>query len=106
MTIILNLVLLRQGRWQLGTRIASLLIEGLNIFILAWLLIGPSVLSANVLDRMFPTLQDVPVPPVGSALKLAFLVALIVTVIETVAKIYRTWQSQARATLPSLDAQV
>ena len=98
-TITLNLVLLRQGRWQLGTRIASLLIQGWEIFVLAWLLVGPSVLSANVWDRMFPTLQNVPVPPVDSALRLAFLVALIVTVIETVVKIYRTWQSQPKATL-------
>jgi len=92
LTIILNLVLLRQGRWQLGTRIADLLIRGFGIFILAWLFVGPSILNANVLDRMFPFTQYAPVPPVDSALKLAFLVALIVTVIETVIKIYHTLQ--------------
>jgi len=105
LTIILNLVLLRQGRWQLGTRIAGLLIQGFDIFILAWLLVGPSILNANVLNRMFPIIQDAPIPPVASALKLAFLVALIVTVIETVIKIHHTLQSQAKATLPSIDAQ-
>jgi len=105
LTIILNLVLLRQGRWQLGTRIADLLIQGFDIFILAWLLVGPSILNANVLDRMFPIMQYMPVPPVASALKLAFLVALIVTVIETVIKIHHTWRSQAKATLPSIDVQ-
>ena len=105
LTIVLNLVLLRQGRWQLGTRIASLFAKVLDIFILARLLIGPSVLSANVWDRMPPMLQNVPALPVDSALKLAFLVALVVTVIETVGKVYRTWQSQAGASLPSVKVQ-
>lgn len=105
LTIILNLVLLRQGRWRLGTRIADLLLRGFDIFILAWLLVGPSILNANALDRMFPIMQYTPVPLVDSALKLAFLVALVVTIIETVIKIYHTLQSQAKATLPSIDVQ-
>ncbi|MDY6877466.1 MAG: hypothetical protein SWK90_14875 [Chloroflexota bacterium] len=105
LTIILNLVLLRQGRWQLGTRIANLLIQGFDVFILARLLLGPSILNANVLNGMFPVTQYMPASPVDSALRLAFLVALIVTVIETVVKIWRTWQSRARATLPLSDVQ-
>ncbi len=102
LTIILNLVLLRQGRWQVSTRIANLFIRGFDIFILARLLLGPSILNVSLLDTMLPLMQDAPIPPVASALKLAFLVALIVTVIETVIKIYHTWQSQARATLPTI----
>jgi hypothetical protein len=105
LTIILNLVLLRQGRWQPGTRIADLLLRGLDIFILAWLLVGPSILSTKVLNTMFSGMQDAPVPPVAGALKLAFLVALIVTVIETVSKLYRVLRSQAKVTLPSIDVQ-
>ncbi|MCP4538985.1 MAG: hypothetical protein GY832_17760 [Chloroflexi bacterium] len=105
LTIILNLVLLRQGRWQMGTRIAELLIQGLDIFLLAWLLVGPSVLNAEALDKMFPIALQIPAPPIDGALRLAFVVALIVTIIETVVKIYRTWQVQTEATLPSLDAQ-
>ncbi len=102
LTIILNLVLLRQGRWQLGTRIAHVLVEGLDIFILAWLLIGPSVLSARTLDKMFPLAQT-PAPPIDGALRLAFLVALIVTVIETLVRVYRMWQFQTEATSPEIE---
>jgi hypothetical protein len=97
LTIISNLVLLRQGRWQLGTRIANVLIQGLDIFILAWMLIGPSILNARTLDKMFPITLQIPVPPIDGALRLAFLVALIVTVIETAVKIWRIWQSQTEA---------
>lgn len=90
LTVVLNLVLLRQGRWQLGTRIADLLLHGFDAFILARLLLGPSILSDEVLNTMFPSIQYAPVPPVASALKLAFLVALVVIVIETAIKLYRT----------------
>ena len=99
LTIVLNLVLLRQGRWQPLTRIADLLIQGLGIFILAKLLVGPSILNANVLNGMFPVMQFAPASPVDGALRLAFLVALIVTAIETVLKIRRVWQSRTEATL-------
>jgi hypothetical protein len=99
LTIVLNLVLLRQGRWQLGTRIAELFIQGFGIFILARLLVGPSILNADVLNGMFPVMEFTPASPVDGALRLAFLVALIVTTIETVLKIRRIWQSRAEATL-------
>jgi hypothetical protein len=97
--IVLNLILLRQGRWQLGTRIASLLLEGLDMYILVRLITGPSILSANVLDQIRMTVPGMPIPPVTSTLKLAFLIALIVIVVETVIKIYRLVRSQSKATL-------
>jgi hypothetical protein len=103
LTIILNLVLLRQGRWQLATRIADLLFRGFDVYILARLLSGPSILRAEALTSMLP--EGAPVPPVASALKLAFLVALIVTAIEAVIRIPRILRSQAEAALPSIDAQ-
>jgi hypothetical protein len=101
LTIAFNLVLLRQGRWQLGTRIADLLLQGFDIFILARLLSGPSILDGEVLYAMLPVMRDVPIPPIDSALRLAFVVALIVSVITTAAKLHRTWWSQAKATLRS-----
>jgi hypothetical protein len=105
LTIVLNLVLLRQGRWQLSTRIVDLLLRGFDIFILVWLLVGPSIVNPSVLNGMFPVMPFTPAPPVDGALRLAFLVALIVTVIETVVKIYRTFQSQVKTALPLIDAQ-
>jgi hypothetical protein len=101
LTIILNLILLRQGRWQLGTRIADLLLHGFDVFILVRLLLGPSILSTKALTAMLPV--GAPIPPVASALNLAFLVAVIVIVIETAVKIRRTWQSRPKTTLPLLD---
>jgi hypothetical protein len=105
LTIVLNLVLLRQGHWQLGTRIADLLIRGFDIFILARLLVEPSILNASVLNSMFPVMQYAPASPVDGALRLAFFVALIVSIIDTVVKIRRIWQSQTEVILPPLDAQ-
>ncbi len=102
LTIVLNLVLLRQGRWQPGTRIAELLIQGFGILILVRLLVGPSILNADVLNGMFPVMGFTPASPVNGALKLAFLVALIVTVVDTGGKIYRIWQSQTEAMPPSV----
>ena len=103
LTIILNLVLLRQGRWQLGTRFADLLLHGFDVFILARLLLGPSILRGTALTALLPA--GAPVPPVDSALKLAFFVALVVTAIETAIKLYRTLQPQANPALASIDAQ-
>jgi hypothetical protein len=105
LTIVLNLILLRQGRWQLGTRIASLPLEGLDIYILVRLIAGPSILSANVLDQMRVIMPSIPIPPVTSTLKLAFLIALIVIVVETAIKVYRLVRSQSTATLSPIDAQ-
>jgi len=102
LTILLSLVLLRQGRWQLGTRIADLLLQGLDIFILSRLALGPSILRANLWD-MFPVLSDVPVPPLDSALRLAFIVALTVTVIKAVVDLYRLVRPRLAANLPALE---
>jgi hypothetical protein len=102
LTIILNLILLRQGRWQLGTRIADLLLRGFDISILARLLAGPSILSAQALTSMLP--EGSPVPPVASALKLAFLVALIVIAIDTAIRVPRLLRSQAESAVPAIGA--
>jgi len=89
LTIVLNLVLLRQLRWQFITSLAALLLEVFDIYILARLLTGPSVINGPVLDSIFPVLEDIPVPPVDGALRLAFAVALVVTAVTTVIKAYR-----------------
>ncbi|MBN1877265.1 MAG: hypothetical protein JXA33_23785 [Anaerolineae bacterium] len=103
LTIMLNLVLLRQGRWQLGSRIADLLFQGLDIFILVRMVSGPSVLHDNIFEIL--TMQDTPVPSVDSALRLALLVALIVVIIETVRKLYRLLRSESRTAFPTIDTQ-
>lgn len=102
LTIVLNLVLLRQMRWQLGTSLVVLFLEVFDIYILARLLSGPSVLDISVFESIFPVLKDVPVLPVDAALRLAFAVALVVTIVMTVIKAYRLIRNHASVTLPAI----
>jgi hypothetical protein len=92
LTIVLDLVLLRQGRWQLGTRIADICFHGLDIFILSRLLAGPSVLNAEafrvILDHA-PEASETLLRLTDSGIRIGLLVALIVTIVEILASIYR-----------------
>ena len=92
LSIVLNLVLLRQGRWQLGTRIADVMFHGLDIYILSRLLGGPPIINPEALQAMFaavPGTADVLQNLANSGLRIAFLVALVVTIFEVVSKVYR-----------------
>jgi len=100
--IIQNLVLLRQQRWQLGTRISDLCLHGLDIFILGWILIGPSILS----DSLFAAMSEISstlASLINNVHKLAFGVVLVITIIETVGKLYRIIQSQTKVKAPVAD---
>ncbi|HNT76817.1 MAG TPA: hypothetical protein PKH77_17545 [Anaerolineae bacterium] len=91
LTILLNLALLRQGRWQLGTRIADLLFHGLDIYILGRLLSGPSVVNVDALRVAFinaPEVTDIMTRLLDSGLKIGFLIALIVTLVEVATRVY------------------
>ncbi len=94
MTIVLNLVLLRQGRWQKGTRIADFLLDVCDILILAWLVLGPSIVDVDVLRSMLPAMADVPLQPLVGGIRLAFLVALVVLGIQTAVRLYHLVQSK------------
>ncbi len=103
LTIVQNLVLLRQRRWQLGTHISDLCLHGFDIFILTWMLLGPSVLNAATINTLFAAIANAEgtlVSLMNSALKLAFVVALVITIIETVQKLYRIIQSRAKIEVP------
>ncbi len=102
LTIVLNLMLLRQLRWQMSTSLAGLFLKIFDIYILSRLVSGTSILDAKVLDSIFPVLKDIPVPPVDAALRLAFTVALVVTVVMTVIKAVRFVRDQTSVTLPTL----
>ena len=71
LTIVLNLVLLRQMRWQLGTSLAALFLEIFDIYILIRLVSGPSIINLHHWENLIPGLPFVPVPPVDAALRLA-----------------------------------
>lgn len=102
LTILLNLVLLRQMRWQFTTSLAAFLLDVFDIYILARLLSGPSVIDLSVLHSIFPVLDDVPMPPIDGSLRLAFAVALIVTIVMTVIKGYRLVRDRTMVRLPSM----
>jgi len=92
LTILLDVVLLRQGRWQLGTRIADLLFHSFDIYILGRLLSGPSVINAEALRVAFaaaPEAAETLLPLLDNGLKIGFLIALIVVIINVLYKIYR-----------------
>jgi hypothetical protein len=94
LTIVLNLVLLRQMRWQFGTTLAARLLDIFDIYILIRLVTGPSMLDMHILESVFPVLDNIPMPPVDAALRLAFTVALVVTIVMTMIKSYRFIRDQ------------
>ena len=92
LTIGLDVVLLRQGRWQLGTRIADLLFHGLDIYILGRLLSGPAVFNPEALRvglAAAPEGVENLIRLLDGGLKIGFLIALIVTIIDVLHKLYQ-----------------
>lgn len=92
LTILLDVVLLRQGRWQLGTRITDLLFHCLDIYILGWLLRGPSIVNPEALRvglAAAPEGAETLIRLLGNGLQIGFLVALIVVIIDVLYKVYR-----------------
>ncbi len=92
LTILQDIVLLRQGRWQLGTRIADLLLHFLDIYILGRLLGGPSVVNAEALQVALagaPEAVGVLEMLLERGLQWGFLVALLVTIFEVVSRMYQ-----------------
>lgn len=92
LTILMDVVLLRQGRWQFGTRIADLLLHCLDIYILGRLLGGPSVVNAEALQAALvgaPEAVDALGMLLQRGLQIGFLVALIITILEVLSQVYR-----------------
>lgn len=99
LTIGLDVVLLRQGRWQLGTRIADLLFHGLDIYILGRLLSGPSVFNPEALRvglAAAPEAVETLIPLLDNGLKIGFLIALIVVIIDVLYKLYQLIRNARR----------
>ncbi len=92
LSIILDLVLLRQGRWQLGTRVADVLFHCLDIYILSRLLGGPSIINPESLQAMLaavPEAADLLYSMANVGLRIAFLLALLVAIIDVASRVYR-----------------
>ena len=92
LTIGLNVVLLRQGRWQLGTRIADLLFHCFDIYILGRLLSGPSIINPEALRvglAAAPEAAETLIRLLDNGLKIGFLIALIVVIMDVLYKLYQ-----------------
>jgi hypothetical protein len=92
LSIVLDLVLLRQGRWQLGTRVTDMLFHCLDIYILGRLINGPSIINPEALQAIFigaPGAADVLNRMMTNGLRIAFLIALLVTVLDVVSRVYK-----------------
>jgi len=92
LTILQDVVLLRQGRWQLGTRIADLLLHGFDIYILGRLLSGPAIVNPEALRvglAAAPEGVETLIGLLNNGLRTGFLIALIVVIFDTVYKVYR-----------------
>jgi hypothetical protein len=92
LSIVLNLVLLRQGRWQLGTRVADVLLHCLDIYILGRLINGPSIINPEAIQSMLfasPGTADLLNRMMTNGLQIAFLIALLVTIIDIASRVYK-----------------
>jgi hypothetical protein len=109
--ILLDIYLLWKGQWELLSRLVKLALNGLSIVILAFLVRGHNAWlaarsSGGFLDAIeaISSVGDGGWEIVGMhAFRLAFLVALIVTIIEVVVSIYRMIRSRMANDLSTKD---
>ena len=100
----LDIYLLWQGRWTLGSRIARLAVNGFSIAVLVLLLQGHNAwLAANGSGGFFESITGMADSLVENfqvfsmeAFRMAFGVALIVTIIETCVLLYKLVRSTMR----------
>jgi hypothetical protein len=85
--LVLNVVLLRQGRWQLVTRLVDLLLSIGGIVLIGQMLVGPSLIA--VPQGVPAELHDLLTMLLPNAVRLALIVALIATAGEGIAKLVR-----------------
>jgi len=79
LTIALNIILVRKGIWQLGTRYAYIFVHIIGIGIMVALLRGPELLTATNIATIFPLAHLL-----DNIIPIALLIAIIVSAIEMV----------------------
>lgn len=109
--ILMNIYLLWKGRWELVTRLIKLGLEGFSVVILALLVNGHTAwLSARSAGGFFDAIEAIPGIKDGAwelvgmhSFRLAFAIALIVTVIEIFVSIYRLIKSRMTSDVSAKD---
>ncbi len=105
LTIGLNVLLLRQGRWQRLTRLADFLLTIFGAFILLRMVSGPSpILSMS--DIALESLGEVFDFILSGLLKVGLIVGLIVTIGEAIHKLYLVFQGHSQTAPDLLDKSV
>lgn len=97
LSIALDLIVLRRGRWSQGTRLAKIGINILGIYVLYLLIAGHTTwLDAAGAAGFFSTIEALAEDSVANtqvlvmhAFRLAFFIALIVTALETIGLVYK-----------------
>jgi hypothetical protein len=89
--IVLNVMLLRQGRWRIATRIVDLLLTAFGGYILARMVVGPPLLTMETVqpESLRQTLETILLP----LLRLALAIGLVGTVVELVQKVIRIFRT-------------
>jgi hypothetical protein len=97
LTVGLNVVLLRQGRWQRATRLVDFLLTVFSALILYRVLAGPALLSAEAIpETSLHELYESILPILSSLLRVGLIVALIANAVEAVRKLIRVFRTTAR----------
>ena len=112
--ILLDIYLLWKGQWDTLTRIIKLGLEGFSIVILSVLVMGHNTwLAARSAGGFFQALESISNIADGSwelvgmqAFRLAFVIALIVTVIEVITSIYKMIRNKLRGDVSAKDFAV
>jgi hypothetical protein len=86
----LDIVLLRQGRWQRWTRVADLLLALFGVYIAARLAFGPDLLTMEAIRN--ESLREMLARWVPLMLRLALYAGLLGSVVEAVRKLVRLLQ--------------
>jgi HAAS domain-containing protein len=92
-SIVLSLVLLRQGRWQQWTRVVDLVLTVFGAFILYRMAFGPSILTGQAMP--VEELKEVFGSILPNLLKVGLIVGLLATVVDAVRKLYRIVRGEA-----------
>jgi hypothetical protein len=92
----LDVVLLRQGRWQRATRVVDFALSVLGVFILYQMVFGPSLLTMEAIRdaSLRDTLGSI-LPPL---LKVGLIVGLVAEIVEAVRKLFRIFRIKPAST--------
>ncbi len=96
-SLALNAYLLRQRRWQLGTRLAELALIVLGMVILAWMLAGPFLVAVESWPAVFGAATETLTSLLKLGLRWAFVVGLIASAVDLARKGYRLYRARSAA---------